>query len=313
MDFGDLYHRVRTLLNCFGTSWAVVECYLGIDVGFSDSRPTTGLCLLTLSEGRLRWRCRNTGTEESKRLEDLRELVPAGTRLSGVGIDGPLGSSLKLINRYRAADALLSRGAFQQRCKPGPTNSPTGQRLHYHATKLANLILKLKNENYLSLADATQPDPIHRSRIVEVFPDAFLGVMLGETDFNQTGLSRGKSDRFWETAVCRDLLGRLITRLAPGTDLDEPLGSIRDHDHRAAFVCALAALCVTKNQYVAVGDYNDGSIVLPPCDVWGLNSSSQNRWGEVVLRKNMASVRENRVQRQNHNQARAICNGRRWF
>ena len=67
------------------------EYYLGIDVGYSKSRRTTGLCLITVDQTSLQWRCCNTSTEESERWEDLRSLVPKGTSLAGVGIDGPLG------------------------------------------------------------------------------------------------------------------------------------------------------------------------------------------------------------------------------
>ena len=51
------------------------------------------------------------------------ELIPKGTDTSTVGIDGPLACNLKRVNYYRAADVLLTRGSFQRRCKPGPTNS----------------------------------------------------------------------------------------------------------------------------------------------------------------------------------------------
>ena len=39
--------------------------------------------------------------------------------------------------------------------------------------------------------------------------------------------------------------------------------ALTDHDERAAFVCALTALCVAANDYTAVGDH-DGWIILPP-------------------------------------------------
>jgi hypothetical protein len=37
-----------------------------------------------------------------------------------------------------------------------------------------------------------------------------------------------------------------------------------DHEHRAAVVCALTAMCVARQQYVAVGDSRNGYIILPP-------------------------------------------------
>ena len=291
----------------------MTESFLGIDVGYSQSRRTTGLCLLTLNQDRFQWACRNTGSDDSQRQKDLRELIPCGTRIGGVGIDGPLARNLNQVDRYRSADALLTRGSFQSRCKPGPTNSPTGRQLHFHATELAKMVLKLKNEGYLNIDDASHPHRIHVSRIVEVFPDAFLGVLLRGADFQAIQLGRGKSDRFWELAVRRGLLKSLVLHLAAQTRLGEPIDTIKDHDHRAAFLCALAAMCVTKNKYVAVGDPEDGHIILPPCDVWPLDADSQTSWAKSELQQNMAKVRENKADRPNHHLAQAICNGRRWL
>ena len=186
------------------------------------TNPTTGLCLITLEHGHFRWRCRNTKSQKARRLADLRGLIPEGTTISAVGIDGPLTTDFQLINRYRAADAFLSRGAFQKRCKPGPVDVPRGQLLHYHATELAKLVLELNEEGYLHVEDAGHPDRIHQSRVVEAFPNAFLGVLLEGARCDQicdqlkgTGQEK-KSDEFWRVAVEDDLLLRnLIKHLVP--------------------------------------------------------------------------------------------------
>lgn len=297
------------------------EYYLGIDVGYSDTGYTTGLCLITLEQGRLMWCCRNTGSRKDRRLADLNELIPEGTTISAVGIDGPLATGFQLINRYRAADALLSRGAFQKRCKLGNTNSPNGQRLHCHATKLAELVLRLEEVSHLQVENATHPDPIHRSRVVEVFPNAFLGVLLRDTLFQRLGqIGRGKKfDRFWEIAVREGTLKRLIRHLDRQVRLDEPLSAITDHDHRAAFICALAGMCVARNRYVSVGDPNDGNICLPPFDVWGRVAApaqppEPSRWGRTALGKNWDSLLTNQNLRvsPHHDQARVFYNGEHW-
>ncbi len=284
------------------------EYYLGIDVGYSESRRTTGLCLITIDQTSLQWRCCNTGTEESERWEDLRSLVPKDTSLVGVGIDGPLAHKLNKVNRYRSADALLSRGHFQRRGKPGPTNSPTGRDLHAHATKLAMLVLSLQSEGYFDLQDADHPDRIHEARILEVFPTAFLAVLLTDTDhtavadqYAHSKVPRGKkSDKFWEKAIEMRALQCLVQTLTGFKP--EGLEAITDHDHRAAFICALAALCVARSQYVAAGDPEGGHIVLPPI---------LQPWAEDSLRKNLGSVR--RLGRyHNHDKAQVICNGNLW-
>ena len=161
----------------------LIEYYLGIDVGYSQDRASTGLCLLELNQGRLRWACRNTGLDDVQRRTDLRGLIPMGARISAVSLDGPLGHKLERVAYYRAADSLLARGLFQRRCKPGPTNSPTGQALNIHANKWANIVLELMRNEHLYLQMATHPHCIHGRRIVEAFPNSFLGVLLHGEDF----------------------------------------------------------------------------------------------------------------------------------
>ena len=291
------------------------EHYLGIDVGYSQDGYTTGLCLITLEHGHFLWHCLNTKSQKAQRLADLRGLIPEGTTISAVGIDGPLTTDFQLIDRYRAADAFLSRGAFQKRCKPGAVDSPNGQLLHYHATKLAKLVLELNEEGYLHVEDAGHPDRIHQSCFVEAFPNAFLGVLLKGAHYDQLkGTEQEKkSDQFWRVAVEDDLLLRdLIKHLVPQIDLDKSLATISDHDHRAAFVCALAGLCVAKNRYVSVGDPVDGNICLPPFNVWGVEFG--DRWGEVALRKNLPSLRANKnlTKYPHHGKAVVFSNGEVW-
>ena len=159
--------------------------FLGIDVGYSQRRRSTGLCLLTLDDRDIRWRCLNTGTPKQKRLEALRCLVPADTDLLGVGIDGPLSSKLGTVDHYRSADALLSRGPFQGRGKPGQTHVPVGQELHHHATELAKLVIELQDQSYLSVASASHLEPVAQGPHRGGLPHSILGVPLGGQRFPQ--------------------------------------------------------------------------------------------------------------------------------
>ena len=291
----------------------MIEHYLGIDVGYSQGRASTGLCLLELNQGRLRWACRNTGLEDAQRRRDLRGLIPKGTRISAVSIDGPLGQNLERVAYYRAADALLARGLFQRRCKPGPTNSPTGQALNSHATKLANIVLELMRDEHLYLQEATHPHYIHERRIVEAFPNSFLGVLLHSEYFANLP-SRGKRfDHFWTLAIQYGLLENLVEHLAPQTFCDNPIGKITDHDHRAAFVCALTAMCIAKNQYVAVGDPEGGQIILPPSDVWPVPGDAAAPWAENALTGNIGDVRRTFPQSPTHGAAFIHSNGAPWL
>ncbi len=295
---------------------------LGIDVGYSKTRRSTGLCLLKMTPTALSWKCLNTGTCESQRLQDLRALVPLGTNLLGVGIDGPLTPGLRVVPHYRSSDALLTRGVFAKRGKPGATSAPSGQQLHKHATLLAELVLKLQNECHFTLDLATHPNPVNRSRILEVFPNAFLSVLLPDAAFHTLRPKRNASDLFWEAAVPEarrpsyvgPYLMRLIESLAPGRRLETPLEAVVDHDHRAALLCALAVLCAHQRRYVLSGDPVDGDIILPPHEFWGPGSEESSApWAETALRNSVKAVRANLGKHCNHDKARVLRNGCHWL
>ena len=292
-----------------------VQYALGIDVGYSKNRRSTGLCLLEVTPTSVRWTCVNTGTTESLRLMDLRDLVPRGTRLLGVGIDGPLTPCLRVVPHYRSSDALLTRGVFSKRGKPGATSTPSGQQLHLHATRLAELVLQLQDEGHLTLAPGTHPNPVHPSRVLEVFPNAFLSVLLPDAAFCNLSLNRNASDVFWMVAVREEpYLESLFKALAPGREFATPLESVTDHDHRAALLCALAVLCADQNRYVLSGDPVDGDIILPPHEFWGAGPTGiAEPWAETALRKSVKAVRQNPKKFPNHEKARVLRNGAPWL
>ena len=292
-----------------------VQYALGIDVGYSKNRRSTGLCLLEVTPTSIRWTCVNTGTTENQRLTDLRDLVPRGVRLLGVGIDGPLTPCLRVVPHYRSSDALLTRGVFAKRGKPGATSAPSGQQLHLHATLLAELVLRLQDEGHFTLASSTHPNPVHPLRVLEVFPNAFLSVLLPDVAFCNLSLNRNASDVFWEVAVYRrPYLRRLFESLAPDRTLETPLESVTDHDHRAALLCALAVLCAAQDQYVLSGDPVDGDIILPPHEFWGAGPTGiAEPWAETALRKSVKAVRQNPKKFPNHEKARVLRNGAPWL
>ena len=288
---------------------------LGIDVGYSKTRRSTGLCLLTITPSTIRWQCLNTGAAEPQRLHDLRCLVPRGAHLLGVGIDGPLTPGLRVVPHYRSSDALLTRGVFSKRGKPGATSAPSGQQLHLHATYLAKLVLKLQEKGHFTLAPSIHTNPVHSSRILEVFPNAFLSVLLPDAAFHSLSLNRNASDVFWMVAVdLETYLHKLIESLAPDRTLETPLESVVDHDHRAALLCALAVLCAHQNRYVLSGDPVDGDIILPPHEFWGAGEMGASEpWAETALRKSVKAVRSNPKKFPNHDKARVLRNSRHWL
>ena len=294
----------------------MTEYYLGIDVGYAADHDTTGLCLITVDQANFNWICLNTGTDSNQRLNDLRNLIPRGTTLSGVGLDGPVVHGLQLVNYYRSAEALLSRGAFRGRCQPGQTSSGNGQNLHRHATQLAKLVLQLQVDGYLIIAGANHLEAIHHHRIVEAFPNAFLAFLLSLHEIPLAIPRDQRSDRYWAIAVRNSYLHSLIGLLAPRRRMANDLANVRDHDHRAAFICALSAMCVARDTYVSVGTRGSGDIILPPQAVWRADAAGQVSWAEPTLRANVNSVRVDHRQNNpcpNFNQAQVICNGHQWM
>src|SRR5437899_1767641 len=51
---------------------------LGIDVGYSARRKTTGFCALSWDARTVRWRCENAGVDERNRHDTLRRVLPGG-------------------------------------------------------------------------------------------------------------------------------------------------------------------------------------------------------------------------------------------
>lgn len=269
---------------------ATAGAVLGIDAGYSATRRSTCFCLLrwTASTARLAFRSATADAED--RRAALEELVAGVDHVLAVAVDGPLAPGLAHTTRYRAAEALLSRGRMQRRGKPGATSAPVGQQLHRHATALAQLALAT-----VPVAAATHADPIHERRVVEAFPNAFLAALLDDHEFPP--LRRDASDVFWELAVTRSgRLARLLETLLPDRTLDAPLSGITDHDERAGVVCALTALAVADGAFVEVGDSAEGSIVLPAVRYWGRDQAG-SPWLLGVLREAEATLRRPRAGR----------------
>lgn len=227
-------------------------------------------------------------------------------------IDGPLTRGLRRITHYRTADALLSRGAFQKRGKPGQTSSPVGQKLHDHATQFAELVVEHAARGVFSIARAAHIEPIHETVIVEAFPNQFLAPLIHER--NLPRIHRDASDRYWECLTASDGLSNLLVTLLPGRRFATSPTDIRDHDERAAVVCALTGLAVAMELAVGVGDPEDGDIFLPPVALWGGSRSGTVPWVEAALRDNVAGLRvANSLATADHSEARVRLHWKYWI
>jgi hypothetical protein len=259
---------------------------LGIDVGWSAVRATTGLAVLAWDAASVTWHLDRTGPDKDERRRRLAALLArAGGAIQAVAVDGPLRPGLECRKTYRGADSLLSRGLFQRRGKVAPTSCPSGIRLHEEACALADLALEHP------VARARHRPAIHPRAIVEAFPNLFFGVLCDactEAPYPVPLQRRKWTDTFYQVLAARGRLQTLLDLLLPGRRLIGDWNAVRNHEDRAALACALTALGAVLGRYVAVGA-DDGWVMLPPWDVWG--AGEEGRWAEAALRANVAAAR----------------------
>jgi hypothetical protein len=232
---------------------------MGIDVGFSKTRRTTGIaCLdndhLSLQRAGTSW-------------ESRKAKVPDGFQPSVIAIDGPLlplGADLHL---RRHVEFIFSRSPFHNRCKPGLSHSGVGfqfRRASDDACVQFSLIL--------APSALGNGDGARRIRpVVEAFPNAFLGVLMPEVELLAVPrLKRGhRFDWLYEKIVAT---GRLESLLSKGLDLPnevwERLRSEADHELRAALICLLTAALAEKGTTAIIGETEGGWFWLPPLSLW---------------------------------------------
>ncbi len=288
-------------------------CVLGIDVGYSQDRTSTGICLLSWTEKQISWCLRLTGSTSVSREADLRDVISKGKHILGVGIDGPLVRILVIASGYRCAVALFSKGKFQRRGSAAPTTSDS--LLHRHATDLAKLVKTIAEDGYWTVSAASHPDPIDSYRIIEAHPVGFLNTLVEDDAFPER-VGRGKaSDLFFAYAAARGTLSRILGDLLPARRCLLNPFRVTNHDERAALICALTALCVAADQYVMAGDPTDGSIFVSPKKYWGRDGAGRI-WGEVELRENAKSITEAAHKKSKLTRARycrILENGTNWI
>ena len=235
---------------------------LGIDVGWSETQKTSAVCRLSWSKDCITWKVSRFCAKDDDRCKTIYDV--AGTNLLyAVAIDGPLRRGFDLIKRYRSAERVLSRGDLLKRIgKPGQSSSPNGEKLNIQANRAA---LTVKSLCHVQHAIPDKPPAIDEYAIVEAFPTTFLGVMVGCPERMSTGK---RSDRYFAHLDGYKRpdggLTQLIECLLGPKKWEKHIHSLTDHDDRAAFVCAITALCIARGEYTAVGDCEDGWIILPP-------------------------------------------------
>ena len=217
---------------------------LGVDVGFSKARKTTGLAWRV--DGRIGVSL--AGTSWLSRSAEL----PSGILFDVIAVDAPIVPSGPGQDGARGCESVLSRDAFSRRCKPGMSHFGRG------------LALRHAGANASGQFGEVCP------QIVEAFPNAALAVLLNEAAFDETVLhGQAKSDRYYEAAARQGALEKMLDALGWISDGEaQRVLRERHHDLRAALVCLMVAGFAAAGTATAVGDHFGGHIVLPPEELW---------------------------------------------
>ena len=233
---------------------------LGIDVGYSKKRASTGVARcgpagLKIGVARTDWQSRKS-------------IIGFGVKFDRAAIDGPLTPLEESSEIERACERHFVRKPFHDRCKPGLSHA--GQGLEFRKAsretrrqiEAASLIKESQLRAGLQLGDLP---------IVEAFPNAFIGVMLPDGAFDkQLKFKRGhRFDWLYEQAKRRGIFRRLMNELEWVDDpLSDALQSETHHEKRAALVCLLTAGCAASGRAVMFGDRQCGHFCLPPLSLW---------------------------------------------
>lgn len=229
---------------------------IGIDVGYSPIRKSSAICRLDWSSTQVSWEILRFRAVEPERERAIAGVV-GGRRILGAAFDGPLRRGFDIIGRYRTAERMLTRGLRPLIGKPGQSSAPVGKMLNEHANRCVTHLLA-----HADITAASHGVPIDAVAVMEAFPSSFLGLLIKDPESLQA-LRKNRSDLFFQHLSAEGTLRALIEHCLPGRELVGDIGAISNHDDRAAFICALSALCVAANDFVAVGD-DDGWIILPP-------------------------------------------------
>ena len=233
---------------------------MGVDLGFSKTRDTTGIACLDGDQLHL---CR-AGTQ----WENRKERIPLGFQPSVIALDGPVlprGADERI---RRQCEFVFSYAPFWNRCKPGLSHWGFGLEMRRAATEACSQFSKILPDSAKAMR---RTFPVCCHAIVEAFPNAFLAVLLPEGELHGAPkLRRGcRFDWLYERAFRAN---RLTTVLSVELDLPaqvwDRLISEDDHELRAALVCLLTAAFVAHGSASKIGDAETGWFWLPPFSLW---------------------------------------------
>jgi hypothetical protein len=231
---------------------------LGVDIGFSTKRPTTGLALLDGDKIHLA----QAGTTWQSRASQ----IPRGFRASVIAIDGPLlpEGADNLVRR--PCEAVFIHSPFHNRCKPGLSHWGLGLELRRASAEACAQFSRILRPGLECHEHVDYSGPI-----VEAFPNAFLAVLIPEPKLlSAPRLKRGRRfDWLYEQIATT---GKLESILSESLDVPEQvwlrLRTERNHELRAALICLLTAALAAQRTAAIVGESTGGWFCLPPRSLW---------------------------------------------
>jgi hypothetical protein len=230
---------------------------LGVDVGFSKSKKTTGLAWFA-----------NSVIETSLTGSSLPERTRALPRNVGFAI-AALDAPIVPEHNYDAArgcERVFYGGAYSKRCRPGLSHHGRGVSLKDAGRQAAADFASVLAPGALRFGPCVLPTPI-----IEAFPNTFMGVLLSEAIFASwsKALRKPKSDWLYEQVVAAGLFTKLLSNLDLGSPaILRKFEKANHHDERSALICLLTAMFALAGDAVIVGDHDGGWFWLPPKSLW---------------------------------------------
>jgi hypothetical protein len=232
---------------------------MGIDVGFSKTRPTTGIACLECDQ--------LSGGRAGTAWESREAKIPKGFHPSVIAIDGPLLPVGADQHVRRHVESIFIRAPYHNRCRPGLSHHGVGLELRQASSEACTQFGRLLEPPVLGTDDSV----CHEGPIVGAFPNAFLGVLMSECEL--LAAPRFKRGRRFDWLYDRMVTtGRLESLLSESLDLPDVVWqSLRfetDHELRAALICLLTAALAEKGTAAIIGEAEGGWFWLPPWSLW---------------------------------------------
>ena len=245
---------------------------LGVDVGFSARRATTGIAWVVDGEVEA---VRTHSDWPRRRLE-----LPTSQSFDMIAIDGPLLPDGADPETDRLCERVFLRRPFHNRCKPGLSHFGTGRHLRRAAVETADQFRSLIKPGAATCFGG--PFVIGNVPIIEAFPNAFLGLLLSGDAFAERPKPRKRFDWLYDKALSEGVFPRLLDFLDwRGPGLLQRLSNEHDHERRAALICLLTAATAAVGKGTTVGNDVGGYLWMPPRELWsdwasaGMDSSGQ--------------------------------------